>query len=296
MSLREAPAWLGELQAAFGAILRKPLDRGTGTLRALTDEYDLSLGATDGARADARERLAVYHRQYWFRLFGVMQAGFPLTARLLGFWHFNEFAAAFLVAHPPHAWDIGRAADGFAPFLGDAIAGRTLRVGTPARDVAGDLVAAAAAIDEVFRHLFDLAPEPAWRPSQTDAARLLSARLVPARTACLVEERWPLSRLRQDAIARGDLQEIMPPDALTEPAFWAVFQTHVGVSQARLSRLEASLWRLLGEHPVERALGLLEASCTDAERATLPALTQTFLARSVELHFWTGLREEPEAP
>lgn len=296
MSLREAPAWLGEFQSAFGAILREPLDRQTGSLRALTDRYDLSLGATDGARIDARERLAVYHRQYWFRLFGVVQAGFPLTARLLGFWHFNEFAAAFLVAHPPRAWDIGRAADGFATFLQAAVAGRTLRVGSPVRDVDGDLVAAAATIDEVFRHVFDLAPEPAFRPGPADAARLLSARLVPAATACLVEERWPLARLRQDAVGRGDLAEIMPPDALTEPAFWAVFQTHVGVSQARLSRLEASLWRLLREHPVERALGLLEASCTEAERATLPALTQTFLARSVELGFWTGLREEPEAP
>ncbi len=296
MSLREAPAWLGAFQGAFGEIIRAPLDRRTGSLRALTERYDLSLGATDGPNADARERLAVYHRQYWFRLFGVVQAGFPLTARLLGFWHFNEFAAAFLVSHPPRDWDIAKAADGFAPFLETALAGQTLRVGSPVRDVEGDLVVAAASLDEVFRHVFAVPPEPAFRPGPADAARLLSARLSSAASACLVEERWPLARLRQDAIAGGDLAEIMPPEPLVEPAFWAVFRTATGVSQARLSGLEAQLWRLLRAHPVEQALGHLEAGCNETERARLPALTQTFLARSVELGFWTGLADEASSP
>ena len=285
----EAPAWLTELQGAFGDIIRVPLERTTGTLRAATETYDLSLGVTDGPRAQARDRLAVYHRQYWFRLFGVLQASFPLTARLLGFWHFNEFAAGFLVDHPPQGWDIGAAGDGFAPFLERVIAGRALRVGAPLRTVEGDLVVEAVRLDEVFRVVFAAPPQASFRPGPADAARLPSSRLAPSSSSLSIQEHWPLTKLRQETLARGDEAEVRPPARHGEPAFWAVFRTPGGIGQARLAPLEARLWELLRTETVERALALLEESCPEADRAGLPTLTQRFLARSVELSFWTGL-------
>lgn len=289
MSPRDAPAWLGAFQEAFGAVIQTPLDRSTGSLRAETEHYDLSVGATDGPRASARDRLAVYHRQYWFRLFGVMQSSFPLTARLLGFWHFNEFAAAFLSLHPPSSWDIAKTGDGFAAFLGTTLVDRTVRVGSPLRDVAGEMVIAAAALDEAFRAAFHAPVEPSFRPGPEDAARLPTSRLRPSSSALLVEERWALARARQEAMNRGDEAEILPPPPHDQPVSWAVFRVRGVVSQARLSTLEARLWRLLREEPLGRALGQLEGTCDEAERAALPATTQTFLQRSVELSFWTGL-------
>ena len=97
MTARSAPDWLVELQGRFGAVIRTPLDRSSGALRATVSAnapaaLDDSL---DGPRRPAAERLAVYNRQYWFRLFGVMQTAFPLTARLLGHWHSTTTRRAF---------------------------------------------------------------------------------------------------------------------------------------------------------------------------------------------------------
>ena len=53
MSSKPAPAWLAELQAHFGAALRTPLDRSTGTLRATPERYDAEVLAeiVESARA-----------------------------------------------------------------------------------------------------------------------------------------------------------------------------------------------------------------------------------------------------
>ena len=45
MSWPASPAWLLELQARFGAMLRTPLDRSSGELRAETAAYDAALTA-----------------------------------------------------------------------------------------------------------------------------------------------------------------------------------------------------------------------------------------------------------
>src|SRR4051812_20796298 len=81
-----SPAWLLELQATFGDVLRTPLSSATGTFCADTAAYPAALLARVTSRAEISqaERLAVYHRQYWFRLFTLLQGAFPLTANLIG--------------------------------------------------------------------------------------------------------------------------------------------------------------------------------------------------------------------
>jgi hypothetical protein len=96
VSAHEVPPWLADFQARFGDTLRTPLDRTSGTLTATPATYDAALVAEVGS-----ERLAVYNRQYWLRLFGVLHDAFPLTARLVGYWAFNEHAGAYLAAQPP---------------------------------------------------------------------------------------------------------------------------------------------------------------------------------------------------
>jgi hypothetical protein len=55
-----------DLQARFGAMLRTPLDRSSGELRAETSAYDAALteAVLPTETLSAAERLAVYHRQY----------------------------------------------------------------------------------------------------------------------------------------------------------------------------------------------------------------------------------------
>lgn len=98
----EPPESLRRLQEEFGRAARTPLSFATGRMRCLPDAYPP--GATDAVRPRGRqtprERLSVYNEQYWFRLLTVMQDHFPLLARTLGYWEFNQLATEYLQAHP----------------------------------------------------------------------------------------------------------------------------------------------------------------------------------------------------
>ncbi|MDB4931324.1 MAG: hypothetical protein JWM10_3808 [Myxococcaceae bacterium] len=279
--MSDAPAWLADFQRRFGAVLRAPLDRGSGTLRADPARYDRgALGeALDGPRAPAAERLAVYNRQYWFRLFGVMQTAYPLTARLLGHWHFNGHSAAFLLAHPPRHWDIDRAPDGFDDYLAAALAD----------DPSHDALVESARLDAAWRALFRAPATAAFRPTAADAARLLDARLVPSPAVAVVSERWPLLELKR-ALAhdRGESAVALPPP-LPHARWWALVRETAGIRHLALEAREGELLALLRERTVRDALAALEARCPDAERAALPADARRWLGRSVERGFWSGL-------
>lgn len=279
-----APAWLADFQERFGGVLRTPLDRASGTLRATPSAYDPLVGAVDGPRASAPERLAVYNRQYWFRLFTVMQGCFPLTTRLLGHWTFNGHAGRFLLEHPPSGWDVERVSDGFVTWLAGAVK-------EPAFDatVEGDAVLNAAEIDAAFRTVF-LAPEVApFRPAAEDAPRILGSRLVPSPAARVIEQRWPLLALRRSL--EGDRTEapVRLPERLLRPEWWAIVRKPQGIAHVPLDPREGLLLRLLERLSVHDALALLEAECAESERAELPAHAQSWLARGVEQGFWIGL-------
>ena len=96
------PEALRRMQAEFGRAARTPLSFATGRMHCLPDAYPEA--ATDAVRPRGmqtpRERLAVYNEQYWFRLLTVLQDNFPLLARTLGFWDFNQLATDYLSAHP----------------------------------------------------------------------------------------------------------------------------------------------------------------------------------------------------
>jgi hypothetical protein len=276
------PAWLEELEARFGSVIRTPLDRATGTLAATPTLYDTQvLGeARDGPKASGADRLAVYNRQYWFRLFEVLQAAFPLTTRLLGHWSFNDYAARFLVANPPHGWDLDRAPDGFETFLSASL--------DDSEGAKREALIESARIDAAWRGVFSAPRVTPYKPSASDAARLLDARLTPSPAVALVEEHWPLLELRKTL--RDDTSEtpVALPTRLPHSRWWALVRRDEGMGQLPLASREAELFTLLSSHTVADALGLLEQACTDEERAALPAKTQAWLARSVELDFWVG--------
>lgn len=281
MTGRDAPAWLAEMQWRFGAVIRTPLDRGSGTLRAATEAYgpDALAEAVDGPRRAAGERLAIYNRQYWFRLFGVMQTAFPLTSRLIGHWHFNGHAARFLLDHPPRHWDLDRAPDGFEDLLG----------GWLGDDPRRDLLIDAARLDAAWRRIFRAPAVAPFQPAASDAARLLDARLEPSPATALVMERWPLLALRSEAAAARGEARVAAPERLSSPRWWVLVREATGIRQLGLEARESELLALLRTHTVREALARLEAACPEAERGALPANAQRWLAQGVARGLWAGL-------
>lgn len=276
-----APDWLATQQDRFSATLRTPLDRTTGTLRATLDVYDPDAvqDVRDAPNATAAERLAVYNRQYWYRLFGVMQTSFPITTRLLGHWRFNDYADRFLRAHPPRSWALDRVPDGFESFFAEALDAH------PARDA----LVNAARIDTAWRELFRAPAVAPFHPTTADAARLLDARLVPSPATAVVVDHFALLELKATLATLPGEAPVPVPARLSQPRWWMLLREPDGVRQLPLAPLEGELLSLLSEHPVRDALARLEAACPEAERATLPAQTQRWLARSVERGFWAGI-------
>lgn len=291
-----APAWLAEFQERFGRVIRTPLDRASGTLRATPSAYDPLVGAVDGPRGSVSERLAVYNRQYWFRLFTVMQGCFPVTTRLLGHWTFNGYAGRFLLEHAPRGWDIDRVSEGFVTWLATSL--KEPAVDEPAVDavdatVEGDAVLNAAELDAAFRAVF-LAPEVSpFRPAAEDAPRILGSRLVASPAARVIEERWALLALRRSLEGDPSEARIRLPERLERPSWWALVRKPQGIAHVALDPREGFLLRLLETHSVQDALALLEAECPESERAELPARTRSWLARGIEHGLWIGMQAAP---
>jgi hypothetical protein len=283
-----APDWLSEFQQRFGAVLREPLDRATGTLTARTDHYmsETVSEVRGAANATAAARLAVYNRQYWFRLFGVLQTAYPLTTRLLGAWRFNAYAQAFLIAHPPRTWTLDHVPDGFDDAL-PALLGD---------DPARAPVTEAARLDAHWRALFHAPVTPPYRPDARDAARLADGQLVPSPSVVIVEERWPLVALRHTLTASSPEAPLALPLPHEAPAWWALCAEPTGIRTRPLAPREGRLLTLLAHHPVRDALARLEAETPPEARASLPADTQRWLARSVAHGWWAGLADTPPNP
>ena len=290
------PEWLAGFQAQFAAMLRSPLDRSTGTLRPALSAYDPRAcdEAMAGRTLTARERLAVYNQQYWFRLFGLMASAFPLCARLVGHWHFNGLSTRFLLAHPPRGWNIDDVPGPFIEFLEREIESeieREMESGRVPAAVPPVALLQGARIDAAWRRVFLAPPGAPYRPSPAEAARLTTMRLRPAEGVAVVEEQWPLLALRRSVMDdRGESAVALPP-AHPEPRFSALVRTRSGIGELALEAREAHLFALLREHSLGVALARLEAACPSEEREQLPTRAREWLARSVRLGFWSGVED-----
>ena len=261
--MKSPPPWLADFEARFGATLRASLDRSTGRLEAAPSAYDASLTADTVTPA----RLAVYNRQYWFRLFEVMHAAFPLVTRLVGPWEMNGHVARFLLAHPPRSWDIDAAGDGFEDFLTD------------------EALREAARVDAAWRRVRRAPAVTPFRPTAADAARLLESALVLSPAVAFVRESWPLMELRATP---GDGRLALPA-RLPAPRAWVLAASAEGIRRAPLDPRQATLYELLTQRPLAHALAELESSSSPDEAAELPELARRWLAESVERGYWSGL-------
>lgn len=273
------------MQRCIGEVLRHPLSRGSGTLcssvEAIATPFQHEF--VSDARADASERLAIYNRQYWFRLFSVMQQEFPLVAHLLGHWEFNAWVSDYLESAPPTAIDIAGSGDGFVEFV------RTesqRRIQSPAPSI--PLVQQAAEIDEAFRRIFRAPAVTPWRPDPSETARLGQVRLRAASNIAFVREEWPLVELRE-ALDPDDECPFTPFEPLALANHWAVIRTLSGVGRVALEDAEYALFKAIQRVPLHAALPAMEVDLSESDRSRLPSRVNAWLARSTKLGFWCGL-------
>jgi hypothetical protein len=230
------------------------------------------------------ERLAIYNRQYWFRMFEVLQSAFPLVSRLLGFWEINEHFGRYLEAHPPTDWDIDGISDGFVAFFESSLAndaGATIDTSANRR-----ALIEAARLDERYLRVFHAPPVTPFRPTAEDAAHLLDARLVESPAVAIFEEHSALAEARRKILADPSINRVAFPKPHPEARFVALARNGESTFEIPLDPLEARLIRLLRENTVREAMAKLEAACPPDQRAELPAKTQQWLADAVSRGFW----------
>jgi len=289
MNRSATEAWLADLQRRFGELLRTPLDASSGTFRAQTSRYAPPLLAA--VQDHARERLAVYNRQYWFRLLTVMQTSWPLTARLLGMFHFNLHAQEFLLRNAPAHYDLHTITLGFDRYLADYLHGDSIDRGPRDPALPKAILLEAASIDAAFARVFHAPPAPTFDPRNYTPSELAQRKLVSSPALARIEERWPLIELR--FALRDDISELAAavPSQLTAAQCWALFRNAQGVANVRLAPLQARLYALLEHSPLGEALAQLEGEASPAARATLPEQTRTWIALGVANAFWVGIAD-----
>lgn len=286
MSHRPPPSELAALQQHFTTVLRTPLDTRTGTFTPDLQRCpsELRSEVIDGARGTGLERLGVYQRQYWLRLFTVMQAELPLSARLMTLFRFNRLVQHYLGDCAPREHDLGRVADRFTTWLAahaDVLHRLDIRVPKPALEQA-------LSVDEAFRQVWTAARMPRFAPNADDAARLPQLRLIPAPTCRLVDTDWPFVEARRTLMTDATAERIALPARLGRTRHWLILRTESGIGQLRLLPRQSQLYRLCASMPLEQAVTRLSDQCSRQERQDLATQVQAWLAQSMELGLWAG--------
>jgi hypothetical protein len=196
---------LARLQTWFGQAISRPLP----------DEYPgnpLAVSAPDlEPEADARlrtkggltgfSRLGIYNQQYWFRLISVMQSDYTCAIHLMGLRGFNDWAARYLIAHPPASPFLADLDAGFAAFLEAGYQG-------PEREA----VLQAVAYERALSQAFDAAEgESLAAAGLADPARLMAARLRLAPHVTALHIDWDFAEYRGRCLPDESLEAAIAP-------------------------------------------------------------------------------------
>ena len=193
------PRALADFQRWFGAATTRPLRTGDRTEPRGIDGPSLETearrrlrGTRDGGGLEAVERLAVYNRQYWYRLITILQDTYPCCQHVLGLDAFNAWCVRYLTVHPPASPYLSDLDAEFPDFLRRRLARATRALAVSAEKRTQALQA--AAYDRALSRALD-APGAAAVPEGTDlsAARWMRAAHV---TPLWLEWDFPAYRAR----------------------------------------------------------------------------------------------------
>jgi hypothetical protein len=231
----EAPADLRALQADFGRSIRMPFGFSTGRFVCAHNAYSEAIAEAVSPRGSqsSRERLAVYNRQYWYRLLTAMQDDFPLLGATLGLWEFNRLASGYLHGQPSRSPLLDGIAAGFAAYLRGT--------GT-----LGDRDLGIAELEWSRLKAFHAAGRPALDPARLTPAQRASLEDSPLALQpwfSLHEEDWNLVECRR-ALDAGRTQK---PEFKEGRALWAVFRNAGRVDAAELEPAAFQVLKALNE-------------------------------------------------
>ncbi|WP_141734386.1 HvfC/BufC family peptide modification chaperone [Oligoflexus tunisiensis] len=272
--MKKAPAWLEAFQKEWSRVLRTPLETAHGQLQAQLPDGWSRLGIVPRVQRAAQAGLEDYQRQYWFRLLTILQQDFPLTARLLGCWQFNQLALNYLVEFAPRDHDLQGIGRHFVNFLCDRH--------EPL------FVLQAAWIDATRSAVFLAPAVQAWTAPRDPAQDPATLRLKPAADWRFVQESWPLVDLCLRLQDNPGEEAVPCPRPLAQPQTWLIQREGLGLVHRLLAAPQARLYQLLMEHAVQDALMRLEAESLSQNRALAPDLVQQWMAQSVTWRLWSA--------
>lgn len=286
---REAPSELADVQLRIAALLRTPLSYESGSFVSERERYDAQLicSLEQGPVANADERLGVYHRQYWLRLFTVMQGIFPLAARLLGLFHFNALSQAYLCEHAPVHVELSRLGDGFCNWLATSPTARAL-LQPSAQRIPIDAMQQAASVDWAWHSAWTAPASKLWKPAADRAASLGRAKLLQAPTFALVSVDWSFVEMRRALAPDAGELPLKLPRRLPAARDWAIFRKERAIGQWPLDPDQAQLYRWCVEHSLDEAVGRLERSQSRKRGTALSQAVHRWFASGVEIGLWTG--------
>jgi hypothetical protein len=299
------PPWLAPLQEAFGAFLERPLDMQRGTLRSPPEAPALLPALANPSTA--RARIALYHEQYWMRLFAALQTELPRFAQVVGYWHFNALATLHVRRRPPTRVDIARCGDGLSDHLIevlDRLAASESLGAEPSPDIRPisqlvrgrdpweiplqrvhapvDLARQALRMDEATRQALGSPHTGVWHPTRAEVATLAERRLRFAPSFRLLREDWALAD-------RSGPTDPPPPFARhSAPRFWVSFRAERTTALAGVEPGFAQLLRLTAERPFGEALDAIVQGRGRAESAGLEAALPRWIQRALSAGWWIG--------
>jgi len=107
-------------------------------------QQQVATAITKPLREKSSGSFELYHQQYWWRLFGILQEQYPAVVRLFGYSDFNTFLAEpYFTQCPPNTW--------FIPYLGRKF---PQWVAEFYNEEDKDIVHAVALVDNVHEQLF----------------------------------------------------------------------------------------------------------------------------------------------
>lgn len=210
-------------QESFGSHLGIPFDFTSGQFRIQKEKYDAKFCERIHShhKITAEERVGAYNAQYWYRLLSILQEDFPLTAQLMGLWHFNQVATDYLVRHPSSHFDLTQISLHFTEYF---------------LQTQSELHLTQAVQIDIAYHQAFLSPSPiSWDGMNEDSTKTL----LWNQHFQVIHESFELIKQRQDLDSNNEKQIPIPHAG---ERYWVIFRNQ---TQIHTLEIEADFYRLI---------------------------------------------------
>ena len=112
---------LQDLQRLTASVIMQPLANGFKSRSTFTDGRANAVVAAEFIKANDRlkpfERIAIYNKQYWYRLIDILYDDYPGLLAILGRLKFNRLLMAYLQQYPSRSFTLRNLGENIGPFI-----------------------------------------------------------------------------------------------------------------------------------------------------------------------------------